>query len=125
MFGEHKGLIYHTVGQRKGLGVSYKEPLYVLELDKEKNELIVGTEEELFQNNLVAEDINYLVDFEKWDREVYAKIRYRASISKCEVKKNNENLEVIFKEPQRAITKGQSVVFYDNDGIVLGGGKIR
>lgn len=106
------------------MGVSYKEPLYVLKLDKEKNELIVGTEEELFKNSLVAEDINYLIDFEKWDREIYAKIRYRATIAKCKLKKNNENLEVIFEEPQRAITKGQSVVFYDREGVILGGGKI-
>ena len=67
---------------------------------------------------------NYIViDFEKWDKEIFAKIRYRALEAKAEVRKIDEQLEVIFKEPQRAITKGQSVVFYDNEGVVLGGRK--
>ena len=123
IIGKHRGLIYYTVGQRKGLGIAYKEPLYVLELNKEKNELIVGTEKELYSNKLYAEDINYLVDFEKWDRRIYAKIRYRASAAEAEVKKIDKQLEVTFKEPQRAITRGQSVVFYDSEGIVLGGRK--
>ncbi len=122
--GEHKGLIYYTIGQRKGLGISYKEPLYVIKLNKTKNELIVGTEKELYQNRLYTNKVNFLIDFEKWPEEIYAKIRYRAKIAKAKVKKQDSNLEVIFDEPQRAITAGQSVVFYDEDDIVLGGGKI-
>ena len=124
ILGRHNGLIHYTVGQRKGLGISYKEPLYVIALNKEKNELIVGTEKELYGNKLYSNEINFLVDFEKWDKEVFAKIRYRASFAKAKVNKKEDILEVIFDEPQRAITKGQSVVFYDKDGVVLGGGKI-
>ena len=120
VIGKHDGLIHYTVGQRKGLGISYQEPLYVLELDQEKNRLIVGTEKELYKNKL----LNFLVDFENWGKRVFAKIRYRASLAEVEVEKQENTLEVIFSEPQRAITRGQSVVFYDQDGIVLGGGKI-
>ncbi len=86
--------------------------------------MVVGTEKELYQDKLYAKNLNYLVDFEKWDKDVYAKIRYRSSIAKVKVKRENEKIEVRFEEPQRAITKGQSVVFYDISGIVLGGGKI-
>lgn len=122
--GKHRGLIYYTIGQRKGLGISYKEPLYIIKLDKKKNELIVGTEKELYQDKLYASELNYLIDFAKWPEEIYAKIRYRAKLAKAKVKVENNNLEVIFTEPQRAITSGQSVVFYDEANIVLGGGKI-
>ncbi len=124
IIGKHRGLIYYTIGQRKGLGLSYKEPLYVIKLDKEENELIVGTENELYRDKLYTNDINFLVDFDKWDKCIYAKIRYRSKSTKVKVNKNGELLEVTFEEPQRAITCGQSVVFYDSDGIVLGGGKI-
>ncbi len=117
--GKHRGLIYYTVGQRKGLGISYEKPIYVIKLDKEKNELVVGTEEELYQKQLKANELNFLVDFEKWDKEVFAKIRYRANIAKAEVIFDKDVLEVKFEEPQRAITKGQSVVFYDKEGVVL------
>lgn len=119
ILGKHKGLIYYTVGQRKGLGISFKEPLYVIKLDKDKNELVVGTENELYQNKLYANDLNFLIDFDKWEKEVFAKIRYRAKEAKAIVKKQGEKLEVIFEKPQRAITSGQSVVFYDKDDIVL------
>lgn len=122
--GKHKGLIYYTIGQRKGLGISHKEPLYVIRLNKENNELVVGTEKELYQNRLYANEINFLIDSEKWPEEIYAKIRYRAKLAKVKVKIQDNNLEVMFAEPQRAITSGQSVVFYDEQNIVLGGGKI-
>lgn len=122
--GKHRGLIYYTIGQRKGLGIAYKEPLYVIKLNKDKNELIVGTEEELYKDMLYANELNYLIDYDKWPEEVYAKIRYRAKLSKAKVRLQENRLEVKFYEPQRAITSGQSVVFYDEDNIVLGGGKI-
>ena len=122
--GKHRGLIYYTIGQRKGLGIAYKEPLYVIKLNKDKNELIVGTEEELYKDMLYANELNYLIDYDKWPEEVYAKIRYRAKLAKAKVRLQENRLEVKFYEPQRAITSGQSVVFYDEDNIVLGGGKI-
>ncbi len=125
ILGKHKGLIYYTVGQRKGLGISYEEPLYVLKLDKEKNEVIVGPEKELYQTTLQANELNFLISSIDLSKpiEVMAKIRYRANPAKA-ILEIKENIAVLtFEEPQRAITPGQSVVFYLND-IVFGGGKI-
>lgn len=129
ILGKHKGLIHYTVGQRKGLGIAYKEPLYVLKLDNKKNEVIVGTEKELYENTLYAKELNFLIkeiDLTK-PIEVMAKIRYRSVPAKATLEVINNNNEKIakleFEEPQRAITPGQSVVFYLDD-IVLGGGKI-
>lgn len=132
VLGKHNGLINYTIGQRKGLGVSYKEPLYVVDLDKEKNEVIVGTEKDLYSKNLTAKDLNWIVsdvlnDLSNGKKvECFAKIRYRAKEAKAIMNlSDNYTINVEFDEPQRAITKGQSVVFYDNDGIVLGGGIIN
>ena len=125
ILGEHNGLIDYTIGQRKGLGISYKEPLYVLELDSRKNAVIVGTENELYSNVLEANELNFLVDIDFTKPvEIKAKVRYRAKEADCILKVENDIAKVMFKEPQRAITPGQSVVFYKNN-IVLGGGKIK
>lgn len=124
ILGKHEGLTKYTIGQRKGLGISYKEPLYVVNLDKEKNEVVVGTEKQLYSKDLYANGLNWLV-FDKLQEEIkcYAKIRYRAKAAKAKIIPMEDKIKVEFEEPQRAITKGQSVVFYDND-ILLGGGKI-
>lgn len=122
--GKHTGLVNYTVGQRKGLGVSYKEPLYVLKLDKEKNEVVVGTEKELYADTLYANELNFLLNIEDINNlEIEAKIRYRAKPAKAILNVENGIAKVKFYEEQRAITPGQSVVFYLNN-IVLGGGKI-
>ena len=123
VLGKHDGLINYTIGQRKGIGVSYKEPLYVVKLDTNKNEVVVGTEKELYSKVLYANQLNWLV-FEENDVlekiECFAKIRYRAKEAKAIVyKEEKDRVKVEFLEPQRAITKGQSVVFYDEDGIVI------
>ena len=125
ILGKHQGIINYTVGQRKGLGISYKEPLYVLKIDKEKNQVVVGTEKELYTNEVIIEDINYLVtDLEKKEIEVEAKVRYRAKPAKAKLYPiENGKAKFIFEEPQRAITPGQSLVFYIDD-MVIGGGKI-
>ncbi|MCI9177550.1 MAG: tRNA 2-thiouridine(34) synthase MnmA [Clostridia bacterium] len=129
ILGKHEGLIYYTVGQRKGMGIAYKEPLYVLRLNQEKNEVIVGTKQELYTNKLYANELNFLLDMDFSNPiSIMAKIRYRSPEAKAILKvlKDKENrqiAEVIFEESQRAITPGQSVVFYLED-IVLGGGKI-
>ena len=126
VLGKHKGLINYTVGQRKGLGISYKEPLYVVKLDIDKNEVVVGIEKELYTTNLYATDINWLV-FDKVPKKIecLAKVRYRAKEAEAIVYEYEKGVKVEFKEAQRAITPGQSVVFYDKEGIVLGGGKIN
>jgi len=125
ILGKHNGIINYTVGQRKGLGISYKEPLYVLKIDKEKNEVIVGTEQELYTNEVIVEGINYLVtDLANKEIEIEAKVRFRAKPAKATLYPlENEKAKFIFEQPQRAITPGQSLVFYIDD-IVIGGGKI-
>ena len=131
VLGTHKGLIYYTVGQRKGLGIAYPEPLYVLKLDPDKNEVIVGTKEELYETTLQANELNFLlkdINLVSKPVEVMAKIRYRAEPAKAFLRVSNSGEKekiatLVFEKPQRAITKGQSVVFYVGD-VVLGGGII-
>ena len=128
VLGQHNGLINYTIGQRKGLGISYKEPLYVIKLDINKNQVVVGIEKELYSNYLEAINFNWIINVEnkiEQGIECFAKIRYRAKEARAKVYKEDEKIKVLFEEPQRAITSGQSVVFYDEDGIVLGGGKIK
>ena len=127
ILGKHKGLIHYTVGQRKGLGIAYPTPLYVIKLDMEKNQLIVGDEKDIYSKELEAEDLNILLPVtEEKEIPIQAKIRYSAKEAKAMlvIKKDN-TATVTFEEAQRAITPGQSVVFYTADGIVLGGGKIK
>lgn len=123
ILGKHKGLINYTIGQRKGIGVSYKEPLYVIELRSDTNEVVVGVKKELYSSKLIADNVNWQVDLNERGLECFAKIRYRAKEAKAKVYKKNNIILVEFEQPQRAITRGQSVVFYDDDGIVLGGRK--
>ncbi len=170
ILGQHSGLINYTIGQRKGLGIAYKEPLYVIKLDTIKNEVVVGAEQDLYSNELTANELNFLLDIDlSKEIEIKAKVRYRAKEAEAKLKiryiesednqKAEDNINVIkeniensteknraegdntgenatkkssaknaiakvtFAEPQRAITPGQSVVFYLGD-VVLGGGKI-
>ena len=125
VLGRHNGLYRYTIGQRKGMGISSKEPLYVVKLDKEKNQLIVGNEEELYSNVLYAEDINLLlVDDVTEPMQVDAKIRYAMQAVPATIyPMENGRMKVEFENPVRAITSGQAVVFYKDD-YVLGGGKI-
>lgn len=123
ILGKHNGIIYYTIGQRKGLGISAKTPLYVTNINKITNEITLGVKEDLYKSSLIAKNINILVD--KLPEKVEAKIRYRAELAKATIKKISEDtIKVVFDEPQKSITKGQSVVFYDGD-ICLGGGIIN
>lgn len=126
ILGKHTGLTNYTIGQRKGLGISYKEPLYVIKLNMNKNEVIVGSESDLYSSELIATDLNWqAIDKIEETLELKAKVRYRAKEADCTVIPiENKKVKVIFKEPQRAITPGQSIVFYDGN-IVVGGGKIK
>lgn len=119
------GLIHYTVGQRKGLGIAYKEPLYVLKLDNKNNTLVVGKENELYSNELYANNLNFLLNIDtNKPIEIKAKIRYRAKEAEAILYPQQKGISKIeFKESQRAITPGQAVVFYIDD-VVLGGGKI-
>lgn len=123
--GEHKGIIHYTIGQRKGLGLSLGKYQYVIKIDPIKNEVIIGDEEFLFNDTLVCEDLNFMtIDKLSEEKEITAKIRYSAKDVPATLVPIDENkVKVIFKEKQRAITPGQSVVFYDQD-MVVGGGTI-
>ena len=125
ILGKHTGLYNYTIGQRKGLGISYKVPLFVLGFNKAKNEVIVGEEKELYKKEITVTDINLLlVDKIEEPMEVDVKTRYSSKVAKAKIEQDGENIKVTFDEPQRAITPGQSAVFYVGD-IVLGGGKIK
>lgn len=124
ILGQHTGLYNYTIGQRKGLGISYHVPLFVLGFNKEKNEVIVGEEKELYKKEITVTDINLLlVDEITQTIEVDVKTRYSSKVAKARLTQSKDKIKVVFKEPQRAITPGQSAVFYIDD-IVLGGGKI-
>ena len=125
ILGNHKGLYYYTIGQRKGLGISNSVPLFVLGFHKAKNEVIVGEESELYQKEMIVSDINLLLldKITDW-MEVSIKTRYSTKVAKAKIKQEKDKIHVVFNEPQRAITPGQSAVFYLDD-IVLGGGKIQ
>ena len=125
VLGRHKGIIRYTIGQRKGLGLALKEPMYVMDVDIEKNQVVLGRNEDLFSKRLVANDVN-LISISHIDApiRVTAKVRYRHTEAPATVNPLSDGkIEVIFDEPQRAITKGQAVVLYDGD-IVVGGGTI-
>lgn len=125
ILGKHTGLYNYTIGQRKGLGISYKVPLFVLGFNPAKNEVIVGEEKELYKKEITVTDINLLlVDEIKETMEVDVKTRYSSKVAKAKISQEENEIKVIFDEPQRAITPGQSAVFYIGD-IVLGGGKIK
>lgn len=105
ILGIHTGLYNYTIGQRKGLGISNKVPLFVLGFNKEKNEVIVGEEKELYKKEILVSNVNLLlVDEIEEETEVEVKTRYSAKSAKAKIKKENENIKVIFHEPQRAIT---------------------
>lgn len=125
VIGQHKGLPYYTVGQRKGLGLTLGYPAFVVALDPSTNSVIVGKQEENYRSVLLASENNFIA-IEKIERplEIEAKIRYGAIPAAAVIyPAPNERVEVCFNEPQRAITPGQSVVYYSGD-VVIGGGVI-
>lgn len=122
ILGRHKGIINYTIGQRGGLGISAKTPLYVVEIDAVKNKVIVGEKKDLYSAGLIAGDINLLTA--QLPDEAEAKIRYRKKPARCEVIREGGKLKIVFKETQESITPGQAVVLYAGDE-VLGGGVIE
>lgn len=125
ILGKHNGIWNFTVGQRKGLGVSSTEPLYVLELRKNENEVIVGPADKTFKKSLTAQNINLIsIDELKKEQKVNVKIRSsQKPVKAVLVPLDNTSVRVIFDDLQKSIAVGQSVVFYDDD-IVIGGGII-
>ena len=126
IIGKHTGLYKYTIGQRKGLGISYSEPLFVIGFNKNKNELIVGTEKETYKKEMIVKDVNLLlIDELKEKMEVSVKTRYSSKEERATIEMAENNMiKVIFDNPIQRITPGQSAVFYIDD-IVLGGGIIE
>lgn len=127
VLGNHKGLFNYTIGQRKGLNISYKEPLYVIQLDTKNNNLIVGTNNELFNQELTATNMNYLVEKDEFFKtKLFAKIRSRGNLEEVDTVTEEQNrLKIKFKDKLRAITPGQLIVFYNENKECLGGAYIE
>ena len=127
ILGKHRGIWNYTVGQRRGLGIGADRPLYVIRLDKEKNEVVLGYEDECCKPSLIAEDINWL-SIPPLTAPATVKVRLRSSQTPAEAELlplSGKTAEVRFAVPQKAVAAGQSAVFYDEQGFVLGGGFIR
>ena len=125
ILGKHKGLYNYTIGQRKGLGISYKAPLFVIGFNKDRNEVIVGEESEIYQKDMLVNNINLLlIDTLDNKMKVKVKTRYSSKEQDATIEMVDKDLiKVTFDNPVQRITPGQSAVFYVDD-IVLGGGKI-
>jgi len=126
LLGRHQGIIHYTIGQRRGMGIAAPYPLYVLALHSDKNTVVVGTNEQLYEETLVALGVNYIsIDKLKEPLKIKAKIRYKHRESKALLTPLDSNQALVkFERPQRAITPGQAVVFYAGD-VVVGGGIIE
>jgi tRNA-specific 2-thiouridylase len=102
-----------------------REPLYVLSIDRVSNRVVVGSDEQLLRSELVASEVSFVSgEAPQEPVEVTAKIRYKSPEARAMLYPEGERVQLVFEEPQRAITPGQAVVFYDGD-VVLGGGKIE
>ena len=126
VLGEHQGLIRYTIGQRKGLGIAFGKPTYVCKKDPKTKVVVLGDNSDLFSRELIAKEIN-LTAIDRIDAplRVQAKVRYSARPAWATAEQTeNDTLRLVFDEPQRAISPGQSVVLYDGD-VVLGGGIIQ
>lgn len=125
VIGEHQGIIHYTVGQRKGLGIAFGKPAYVVNKNEETNTVTIGDEEDLYSDRLEAGDVN-LIAVDKLLTPMKAKVKTRYSQKETEAVLHpidNNKILVEFNNKQRAVTPGQAVVFYDGD-IVIGGGTI-
>lgn len=125
VLGQHRGLPFYTIGQRKGMGLSSREPLYVIDLLPEQNSLVVGSQEELAAESFLVERVNWSA-FSEMPRalEASVQIRYRHPGAEATITPlTGERAWVVFQRPQRAITPGQAAVFYRGD-LLLGGGWI-
>ena len=128
VLGRHNGIIRYTVGQRKGLGIALGYPAYVKEIRAEKNEIVIGDEKSLNSRELFCRDVNFvsIPGLNENDKiSCTIKVRYRHNGQPAVIELTNDNLiKITFEEPVKAATPGQSAVFYDDDGCVIGGGVI-
>tara|TARA_B100001173_G_scaffold243553_1_gene213596 strand:+ start:3169 stop:4287 length:1119 start_codon:yes stop_codon:yes gene_type:complete len=129
VIGVHDGIVNFTIGQRKGIKVSDKDPLYVLKINSEKNEIIVGPKENLGKKSILLKDLNLLTDKKEFDKNIHVKVRSTGKLLEAKVNftnLNNANVDLICSED--GISPGQACVFYNKDTLgykVLGGGWIK
>ena len=125
VLGQHKGITNYTIGQRKGLNLPMGKPVFVVEIRPDTNEVVIGSNEDVFRPKLYANQLNFMAIEDLTEpMTVQAKIRYSHQGAQAVIRKIGEDLlECVFDEPQRAITPGQAVVFYNED-YVVGGGSI-
>jgi len=124
VLGTHQGIIYYTVGQRKGLGIAFGEPRYVKELLPETNEVVLSGNDALWSTTVYAREYKGMALEDLTDgMRLLAKIRYSHKGAMCTVYREGEVLRLVFDEPQRAATPGQAVVFYREEPVLLGGPK--
>ena len=129
VIGVHDGIINFTIGQRKGIKISDKDPLYVLKINSEKNEIVVGPKENLGKKSILLKNVNLLSDVSEFDKNIYVKVRSTGKLLNAKVNLNNENdANVNLSELEDGISPGQACVFYNKDKFgykVLGGGWIK
>lgn len=126
VLGKHSGLYNYTIGQRKGLGISYKESLFVIGFNIRNNEVIVGTKEEAYKDCTIIDNVNILIkDIDIENLHVKVKTRYSTRESEAILQElDNKMIKINFLKPEKALTPGQSAVFYIDD-VVIGGGIIK
>ena len=123
--GEHKGIVHYTIGQRKGLGISSREPLYVMSIDAEKNEVVLGPQSGTFSDGAVVAHPSFVAGAPPAEEfRAIARIRYRHPGAPCTVRVAGDRLDAKFDKPQQSVTPGQALVLYQEDE-VLGGGRIE
>jgi tRNA-specific 2-thiouridylase len=125
ILGKHKGLPFYTIGQRRGLGVRWKEPLYVVDKNADENVIVVGERDKLLTDSVRSENFNFLVPPEKWNKDnLYVQGRYRQKSVKIKnLEINGNKLTAYFEKPEERFATGQILAVYDND-VLLGGGII-
>jgi tRNA-specific 2-thiouridylase len=126
VLGKHKGIIHYTVGQRKGLGIAFGEPVFVVRTDPRTNTVVLGKNEDLFRRRVKVRDVNWISgEVPAGPLSVQAKLRYRQQAAKATLTPDGTDCaELLFEQPQRAPAPGQAAVFYYGDE-VLGGGTIE
>ena len=124
--GTHEGFFQYTIGQRKGVGIAYSEPLYVTRIDAKNNIVYLGTKEELYSESLTVKDFKTQYPTDEKSMEVLAKIRYNMDFKPAHVEIDGNAAKISFKEPVASVTSGQAAVLYDPvDGHLIGGGWIE
>ena len=127
VLGVHDGIINFTIGQRKGIKIAASDPLYVVDIDPDLNEIIVGTRKDLIKKNIFLKDLNILCEKKVFDNEIFVKIRSTGKLLRSKIKLESENAQLELMEDEYGISPGQACVFYSRDKYgdkVLGGGWI-